>query len=679
MLYNYKTFPLELIRDAQRIKLPRGNPGGNKRIYIDLVCAFDIETSRYSDKRSFMYIWQFQAGKDATVTGRSWKEFINFSTRLSTVIEDGEYLVIYVHNLSFEFQFLSGIYKFQQDEVFAVESRKVLRCDMYGCLEFRCSYLHSNMRLETYLQKMGVEHEKEKGFDYDKVRYPWTPLSDQELRYCINDVRGLVEAITIEMRADGDNLRTIPATSTGYVRRDVKAAMKRVSWPWLKSIMPDPELYNMLREAFRGGNTHANRYYAGQVLHGVSSYDRSSSYPDVQINCRFPMRKFVHEKPPITLDRYEHLTKIRKKAVIMRIALEDVRLRDDLCGCPYLAIDKCRKLTSAAPDNGRILSAAYLETTVTDVDFEIIRRQYIWSDMTITALAHSRYGDLPQPLKDCIISYYKDKTELKGVAGQEIYYTKAKNKLNSVYGMSAQNPVKRSSLFFRGQWSEDATSWLDLLERSNRRGFFPYQWGVWTSALGRAMLQIGIDLAGDNFVYCDTDSVKYLGEIDWSKFNEERKALSEKHGAFADDPKGRRHYMGVYEADDGYPADFATRGSKKYVVRHPNGKLEATIAGVSKREDDGRISGGMELERHGGFDAFLADVFTFHDAGGNDLAYYDGKPEKVRIGKKRLTLGRSVTITASTYKLSDPAAYNDLVITSRAYKYLLLDKYGREQ
>ena len=242
--------------------------------------------------------------------------------------------------------------------------------------------------------------------------------------------------------------------------------------------------------------------------------------------------------------------------------------------------------------------------------------------------------------------------------------------------MSAQNPVKHSTVYGRDGWSEDLTPWQELLEKSNRRGFFPYQWGVWTAAWGRRRLQDGIDLAGDGFVYCDTDSVKYLGEVDWTAYNEARRADSLKNGAWATDPKGITHYMGVYEADDGYPAEFATRGAKKYVVRHPDGKLEATIAGVSKREDGGRISGGMELEKHGGFSAFLQDEFTFTEAGGTELAYYDGKPEKIRVCGKRLTLGRSVTISSSTYTLTDPDIYKDLYMSDEELTQFLLDKYG---
>lgn len=675
-LYTYKNAPIEALAQMDVVKPGRGNPGGNKRRYINCVCAFDIETSRYNDKRSFMYVWQFQLGPDITIVGRSWKEFIKLLRRIKQTIKD-VWLVVYVHNLSFEFQFLSGIYRFKPSEVFAVERRKVLRADMYGCIELRCSYLHSNMRLETYLHKMGVQHEKQAGYDYDTVRYPWTPLTDAELLYCVNDVRGLVEAITIEMKADGDDLRTIPATSTGYVRRDVKRAMKLTSWKWLKSIMPEPAVYSMLREAFRGGNTHANRFYAGRVISGVSSYDRSSSYPDVQLNCLFPVTPFFFCDGAVSLGKVRDLINRRKKAVLMRIALYDVELADDLDGCPYIPIDKCRHLTGCAADNGRVLSADYLEITLTDVDFSIIEKQYCWSDIEILTCAYARYGNLPQPLKDCIIAYYRAKTELKGVAGEEIYYTKAKNKLNSVYGMSAQNPVKRSTVYSPDGWTEDFTPWQQLLAESNRKGFFPYQWGVWTTAHARKRLQQGIDLAGDGFIYADTDSVKYIGKIDWTEYNAQRKADSEKNGAFADDPKGRRHYMGVYESDDGYPAEFATRGAKKYVVRHADGRLEATIAGVSKRDDGGRVSGGMELEQHGGFKAFLQDEFTFYAAGGNELSYYDGPAEVVRIGRKRLTLGRSVTITDSTYTLSDTDAYHDLYTGLDDINAFLLDKYGK--
>ena len=243
--------------------------------------------------------------------------------------------------------------------------------------------------------------------------------------------------------------------------------------------------------------------------------------------------------------------------------------------------------------------------------------------------------------------------------------------------MSAQNPVKRSTVYGSGDWSEDMTDWHVLLEKSNRKGFFPYQWGVWTTAHARAELQRAVDLVGDGFVYCDTDSVKYVGDADFGPLNRELQDRSTESGAWADDPKGRRHYMGVWEFDGDY-AEFATRGAKKYAARYPDGHLEATIAGVSKRTDSGRVSGGMELEKHGGLKAFLQPSFTFTEAGGVELKYYDGKPEHIRIGKKRLTVGRSVTISPSTYTLTDTDVYSSLLFTVRELSYFLRDKYGME-
>ena len=115
----------------------------DKKKYYDCVTAFDIETTRLKDiEQSFMYIWQFQI-LDYTVYGRYWSELIEFFENLKAKLnEDNRYIVVYVHNLSYEFQFLRGIYDFKTDEVFAIESRKIAKCYMYNKFEFRCSYIH---------------------------------------------------------------------------------------------------------------------------------------------------------------------------------------------------------------------------------------------------------------------------------------------------------------------------------------------------------------------------------------------------------------------------------------------------------------------------------------------------------------------------------------------------------
>lgn len=649
---------------------PRGNQAGRSRIYYkNLICAFDIESTTISEiRQSVMYIWQFQVDDICTVVGRTWEEFLSFLDKIKEQLNGDEYLCIFVHNLSYEFQFLRGIYEFDSDEVFAIDNRKILKCLMLNHFEFRCSYLHSNMSLKEYTEKMGAEHSKLSGveFDYKKVRYPWTELSDQELQYCINDVLGLVEALKIEMKHDNDNLYTIPLTSTGYVRRDAKEAMRQVSHNFVKGIFPTTEVYELLREAFRGGNTHANRWYAGQPLKEVRSYDRSSSYPDVVCNCLFPVSEFTPTDWN-DFDRLIELIKVRKRAVIFRIAMKDVELINEFWGCPYLSKDKCRMVQNAVYDNGRILTAEYLETTLTDIDLDIVLSQYKFSNARPFDIYHARYGKLPKPLIECTIRYYRAKTELKGDDDNALYYIKSKNKLNSIYGLMAQDPVKQSILFVNNDFIQDTKPAEDILAKGKRKAFLVYQWGVWVTAWARYRLEEGIRLAGENFVYCDTDSVKYLGDVNWDKLNTKRRLDSLKSGAYAVDSKGIKHYMGVYEPEvKGSYEEFATLGAKKYLYRE-NGKLHITIAGVNKK------LGAEELEEHGGIEAFK-EGFVFNKAGGTQSVYNDF-PEvtSYEVDGHTLNITSNIVIEDSSYTLGITEEYYKILRDCKIYKSLYDD------
>lgn len=670
MIYNCDNFDYTLISSTRNQRRKKGNQGkrNNKRIYKDLLCAFDIETTNdMESQQAFMYIWQFQIN-NITIMGRTWNEFITFLERVKDELKSEEYIVIFVHNLSFEFQFLRGIYNFNKEEVFAIDSRKVLKCEMFNHFELRCSYLQTNMSLSEFTHKMGVQDVKLSGddFDYSIARYPWTPLTDQELQYCINDVKGLVEAMRIQIDLEHDTFYTLPLTSTGYVRRDVKAAMRHFNRQELKDMLPDYNVFEMLREAFRGGNTHANRYYSNVILNDVHSNDYASSYPNVQINCRFPMSPWLREDG-MDLDRclikiYKH-----KRACLMRINLFNVRLKDPMWGAPYLAKAKCRNIKNCENDNGRVLSAEYLETTLTDIDFKILLQEYEFDWIEFTNFYHSRYGLLPKQLRETVLEYFRRKTELKGVEGQELYYMKSKNKLNSVYGMSVQSPVKQS-IDFINDFIDRQDDERELLAAANKKAFMSYAWGVWTTAHARWELEEAINICGDRFVYCDTDSVKYIGELDFDSFNAKKKRRSEENGAVATDPKGVRHYLGVMEHDADY-IEFATMGAKKYAYRYPDGKLGITIAGVNKTK------GAQELEKAGGLKAFK-EGFVFKEAGGTESIYND-EPEIKSIIRE----GREIPITAnlyikeSEYTLGITAEYARILENANIWREIFIKKW----
>ena len=649
------TFDYSIISTAGLQKRRQGNQGrrNDKRVYKDLFCAFDIETTNDTDlEQAYMYIWQFQI-EDQTIIGRTWMEFKEFLRNCRMQLKQDEWLMIFVHNLSFEFSFLKGIYKFKPDEVFSIESRKVLRCTMWEHFEIRCSYLLTNMNLDTFTKKMGVTHKLSgEEFDYSKKRYPWTDLTDKELEYCVTDVKALVEALKVYFAIEDDNFYTIPFTSTGFVRRDVKRAMRHYNRQDLFNMQPDYEVFKILREAFRGGNTHANRYYSGRIMENITSYDRVSSYPDVQINELFPMSPWICEEN-VTAERACRIIYKHKRAALMRVGFSNIRLKNPLWGCPYIPKHKCRNLGRHYNDNGRILWADWLEISLCDPDLKIIMEEYDYDSLTFYDFYHCRYGRLPKPLREEIQKFYRDKTELKGVQGQELFYMLQKAKLNSIYGMSCQMPVKQTIDFIDGMWIEQELPEEDLLAKNNAKAFLVYSWGVWTTAHARMELEKALNIVGpERFVYCDTDSVKFIddGKVSFKAYNESRKRDSIKNGGVAADPAGHKHYLGVYENEGTYKR-FITMGAKKYAYEDAAGELHITVAGVSK------YKGAAELAQRGGLEAFK-EGFVWYDAGGLESVYNDDPEVKeINMEGHKLQIISNVLLKPSAYTLGITGEY----------------------
>lgn len=660
--YDINNFPIEEYRKIGMQKRRAGNQGTKmKKSYRDIIITFDIETSLipFTD-HSHMYIWQMQVGNIGTVFGRTWGEFIRFCAELILDMGENQYIVVYVHNLAFEFQFLAGIYNFSMDEVFAVKSRKVIKCEMYEHIEFRCSYALTNMSLEEFTKKMKVEHVKKPGedIDYKVYRTNTTPLDDKAMQYCQNDVLGLYEALTAQLSNDGDNLYTVPMTSTGYVRRETKQALRMVNHNYIKNQIVPYDVYLLLREAFRGGNTHANRFYSGQILHDVKSYDRASSYPDVQCNQLFPIAEFKRGQDNM---KYILILLEKNRPFICRVAFDNIRLTDKFWPIPYLSKDKSRNIKAGLFDNGRILSAEHAETTVTDVDLKILFDEYSFDNVYVSDVYYSRYGKLPPAYIHNIEKYFRGKTSLKGT-DDDYNYMKSKNLLNSIFGMSAQDPVKQSILYDCGNFRLDTVPNEELYNKYMKKAFQPYQWGVWTTAHARKALEDGIKIAGHNCIYVDTDSVKFIGDANFSEFNKTAINLSKQSHAFADDIKGKTHYMGVYEQEQTY-ARFKTLGAKKYVYEYADGEVHCTIAGVNKKLGGKEL---MNVSRETGKDPLqlFTDGFVFKLAGGNEVIYNDfPNDEEIELyvnGKKEI-ITRNESIIDSEYTVGITDEYAALL------------------
>ena len=662
---------LSFMHDVKPVAMRKGQKRTENRPekWIDLITAFDIETTRIDIKiglkriehHSIMYIWQWQIDEYVTVIGRTWDEFIRFYERMNKVLEKmGFDCVVYVHNLSYEFQFLWEILDLANTaKIFATSLRDVLyfKRDHFT---FRCSERLSNDSLRHWCETLKTDHQK-LGMDYSVKRYPWTELPDDVIAYSVTDVVCLVEAVKKQMSMHGDTLYSIPYTATGYIRR----ILKREMWFYRTAIQEqtnDLSIYRLLRLAFRGGNTHASNALAGIPLEEVESWDRSSSYPDILVNEKFPVTRFKEEPPDIKA--FNACIK-SKRACLVKIRYWDLHTKPGIT-CPYICYSSCSKFGLIKPydatcDNGRIIGCKFAEMVLTDVDYQIIESTYTWSKMQIVELYSARYGYLPKPIRDICIDLYRRKTALKGVESDEIEYMRMKNLLNSIYGCMVQRAISPEVYINEdGHWDykpgyDEAVEYSKYVEKT----FLNYSWGVWCCAIARLRLEEGINICGQReFIYCDTDSVKCLGHPDFSDYNAKRIKASKASGAYATDIDGNSHYMGVFEHE--YTAkQFVTLGAKRYAATYPNKKsgldeLHLTISGVDKEK------GAEELTIKGGIEVFQ-DGIVFENSG-HIAAFHNDHPGKtITIDGHEVKLTSNVCLIETPYTLKIEKEYKGIL------------------
>ena len=665
----------------------------NKHRVLNVYSAFDIETSTVwtnedhslYDVHSFMYVWQFQL-EEYTVKGRTWDDFFSWLDVLRQSIERikednnlpvNPLLIVWVHNLAYEWQWLSGLYPFNNDEVFFRDVRKPIYCRMFDTFELRCSYIQTNMSLSALCKQTGVKQKLSgQKYDYDRIRYPWTELTEFEKEYTTVDVESLVKAMKYRVSRGGDNLQTVPLTSTGYVRRECKEALKD-QFLDLRELKPAEKEYRLLRKAFRGGNTHSNRYFVDKIIDNVYSYDISSSYPTQQLTQLFPVKpfKWLEISQRTALKRVQRVLQFigLGYAVVATYQFKNMRLKNHREPIPYISLSRCQALGTddyeLLLDNGRVLECGYMEISLTEIDLQIVLEQYQFDSMDVIEAMVAQKDYLPESYRSVIQDYYNKKTALKGDDTEDgkYMYMKSKNMLNAVYGMSATDPVHQDIFYKDGDYKvstyEDFTQ--DELLKLLKNASFPYQWGVYTTALARKQLQDAIKLCGDKIVYCDTDSVKVIGDIDISKLNDKlmKKAIQSK--AYADDMNGNRHYIGLFEFDGHYD-QFITQGAKRYAYSS-GGKLGITVAGVSKKinEETGVSFAVEELKTLNRFRVGM----TWRKAGGTISVYNDSDDFDYTDpdSGKTVHISKNVAIVPSTYVMTYSKDYRLLLNEIQLY------------
>lgn len=580
----------------------------------NIPCSFDIETSSYYDygvKRATMYVWSFCLN-GSTIIGRTWREFINLLDFVSVKLNTKKTtLVIYVHNLGYEFQWMRNWFNWK--EVFAVKERRPVHATLPNGIEFKCSYILSNYALayigENLIKRYSVQ--KDVGaLDYSLVRHNKTPLTEKELWYSVHDVQVVCSYIQ-EKIEDENGISSIPLTNTGYVRRycrdfsftqgesedSLKRKNKAKYHETMKSLtIQSKGEYDQLHQAFAGGFTHASPLHSGKTLSNVGSADLASSYPSSMVLDLFPMgtSTFIGN---ISLQRLEYFIS-KGYCCLFTVSLYDVNPK--FIYENYISVSKCIQISDeAVVQNGRVASAQHLMITITEQDWDIIKRCYYFNKDKVKVFGFRFYPAdyLPRPLILSILKLFANKTSLKGVEGKETEYMVSKNMINSAYGMSVTNIIRDLYEYSNidGWTTEDADVTEQLTSyNSNYNRFLFYAWGVWVTAHARHHLWEAIFEFGEDFVYADTDSIKglnfdkhksfftlYNNHIDvkiqkmCSHYNIDKSLCKPKT------KDGKTKTIGIFEREEDY-AKFKTIGAKRYIYEYNSGELLFTVSGVNK-------------------------------------------------------------------------------------------------
>ena len=611
---------------------------GNKTVYYyDDFMALDTETSHNEHYTWISSIQVYFCGEYYLF--RKPLDFIEFLLKIISDLNlfSQRRLMIVIHNASYDLSYLIGYF---QNYLPDKEDRSIIKRDRnnivayrQGGLDFRDSYALTNCSLEKWGKDLNVEHQKKVGlYDYSKVIYQDTELTEDEQAYDKYDVLSLYECFTKQLEIHNDTIATVPYTSTGYVRRDTERTCRKDKYyrdNYFRANRLTLEQFDMVVKSFAGGYTHNNRFYNDKLIdakiapYGIGHSDFRSMYPSELRNNPLPFGK-----PIFLYDAFSDINKFNKYDLdkilsiypdyssITQMKIVKVKLRNPKISMPFLQKSKMNIFYKdfCLCDNGRVLS--FKGKAIINVDnflLKILSEQYIIEGEVLRVLAFKNEM-LPECLCNVIDRYYKSKSDLKDIAkalqndyGElhprtveaNINLMLSKAKLNGIYGMFVQNPLSDSYDMDYEQEEFIQVSYVSMMDDEERAAeldkyydnnhkYLPYIVGCFTTALARYELYEYLTkcIGYDNALYCDTDSIFYIktpeivAKID--ALNKEKEEKAERNKAYIITDKGKKVYYDCFEYE---PDLIAFKGlhSKCYAYITTENEFKAVIAGVPAR------------------------------------------------------------------------------------------------
>ena len=274
-----------------------------------------------------------------------YRHTVDLHERLDSLVNsEFDYVpVICCHNLSFDMYALSGWLSSHDTRVLAKSARKPITFTIRANGEPKLVIWDTLIFSQQPLSRMGVDcgYEKALGeWDYELIRTPNTPLTDDELEYARKDVYALLAWLGWWLRRNPDispqKLGLNVVTKTGVVRERRKVRFQNFKgnnlkqnigrfWLYLnrtEAPKTDDELYTM-QAATRGGFTFCASKFASVPFdltgrkESVYAFDATSMHPAQMVSHRYPV-KFAERSPELLEMQFELIGKIGIERVLER-------------------------------------------------------------------------------------------------------------------------------------------------------------------------------------------------------------------------------------------------------------------------------------------------------------------------------------------------------------------------
>ena len=496
---------------------------------------------------------------------RTLEDFINFAKKFEDEI------IIYVHNLPFEFSYLVEEYKIGVNHNKSIfrgkDPLKVVINDMPK-VEFRDSLALLRKSIKDLGEDIGLP---KLTINYNRNLYYYSLLFGNDFDY--NERDNIITMLSIadffQNKAPiiGVNkIKDLSITSTRffkYYRKFFadKHFPKKYDGSKARrnnSLDEDYEFYNISRMAFRGGLVSVNPLYVPDdyndnfwLYNSVYHIDVTSSYIYTMLNTKFPYFskddsvKIKNKKVATGLIKFlcneikengsdflhDAGSKIntsngisRIRGFYAKIKLKNLRMKYDF---DIPSIDSVR--TSLSLDkycetyHGKITEADELEMYVNDAVLESIMIDYDFDDIECSYIIYTTKADhLPYYEIVYIMQQFFTKQLLKNNKNtKSTDYLIAKSGLNAMYGIKVENPIKdkvavRNNKIVVTQKANSLTNnnnqilFNEYVINNKNKKTDIYSDGVYISTISRLNLikmKKYLKDIGCKPVYCDTDSL----------------------------------------------------------------------------------------------------------------------------------------------------------------------------